>query len=117
MPHRILIADPSKTVRLAAQMVFAKSQDVVLVTALNAFEALDKMHLIKPSLTLMDSDLANQLCSSLKRLPGPMIILEKPFTSNGLLTQVRAALLSLFPESQEQGSGSQQGQENIQANG
>jgi DNA-binding NarL/FixJ family response regulator len=117
MPHRILIADPSKTVRLAAQMVFAKSQDIVLVTALNAFEALDKMHLIKPTLTLMDPDLANQLCTSLKRLPGPMLVLEKPFTSAGLYAQVRNALLSLFPEGHEQCSGSNQSEQNIHANG
>ncbi len=117
MPHRILIADPSKTVRLAAQMVFAKSPDIILVTALNAFEALDKMHLIRPTLTLMDAELANQLCSNLKRLPGPMVVLEKPFTSAGLYAQVRGTLLSLFPEGHEERASPKQGQHDIHADG
>lgn len=117
MLHRILIADPSKTVRLAAQMVFAKSPDIMLVTALNAFEALDKMHLIGPTLTLMDAELANQLCAGLKKLPGPMVVLEKPFTSAGLMTQVQKALLDLFPQSYEQSPRSQTCEQNIQADG
>lgn len=106
MTHRILLVDPSKTIRLAAQMVFAKSPDIILFTAMNSFEALDKMHLIKPSLVFMDEELAKQLCSHLKRLPAPVIILNKPFTSKGLADQVQRALLNLTQQSHQESHSS-----------
>lgn len=95
MTYRVLLVDPSKTIRLAAQMVFAKSPDIILSTALNSFEALDKMHLFKPSLVIMDEELARQLCAHLKRLPSPVVVLNKPFNSKGLAEQVQSALSSL----------------------
>ena len=106
MAHRILLADPSKTIRLAAQMVFAKSPDIILSTAMNSFEALDKMHLLRPILAFMDEELAKQLCSHLKRPPSQVIILKKPFTSKGLADQVHTALLNLGQQSHQQSSNS-----------
>lgn len=105
MTYRVLLVDPSKTIRLAAQMVFAKSPDILLSTALNSFEALDKMHLFKPSLVIMDEELARQLCSHLKRLPSPMVVLNKPFSSKGLAEQVQSALLSLAQQNQQESYG------------
>ena len=102
MTHHILLADPNKTIRLAAQMVFAKDPDVILSTAMNSFEALDKMHLLRPTLAFMDEELAKQLCSHLKRLPAPVLILKKPFTSKGLAEQVRHALRALDEQGHEQ---------------
>ncbi|MBL4817692.1 MAG: hypothetical protein JKY15_00485 [Deltaproteobacteria bacterium] len=113
MAHRILLADPNKTVRLAAQMVFAKSADIILMTALNSFEALDKMHRLQPTLTLMDSQLAHQLRRNLKKPPCPVVILEKPFTSLSLVDQVRQALLRLLPQSQQQSSTPEAREKNI----
>lgn len=107
MAHRILIADPNKTVRLAAQMVFAKTQDIVLSTAMNSFEALDKMHLFKPVLALMDEQLAKELCTHIKRLPTPVLILNKPFTSKGLAIQVEQALLKLTGQVEQQSAHAQ----------
>lgn len=102
MTHRILLADPNKTIRLAAQMVFAKTPDIILSTAMNSFEALDKMHLFRPSIALMDEELARQLCSHLKRLPAPVIILNKPFSSRGLEKQVQEALSNLSQQSHQE---------------
>jgi chemotaxis response regulator CheB len=102
MTHRILLADPNKTIRLAAQMVFAKSPDIILSTAMNSFEALDKMHLFKPTLAVMDEALAKELCSFLKRLPAPVVILNKPFTSKGLADQVEKALSSLSDQGHQE---------------
>lgn len=113
MAHRILIADPNKTVRLAAQMVFAKSPEIVLSTALNAFDALDKMHLLKPTLALMDASLAEQLCSNLRQTPSPVLILQKPFTSIGLLNQVKEALLSLTQQNAQEHPSPQASENNI----
>ena len=113
MAHRILIADPNKTVRLAAQMVFAKIPDILVATALNSFEALDKMHLLKPTVTMMDADLAHQLCSNLKRPPSPVVVLQKPFTSIGLINQVREALAGLTPQSREERYSAQASENNI----
>ena len=106
MAHRILLADPSKTIRLAAQMVFAKSPDILLSTSINSFEALDKMHLQRPILALMDEALAQELCSQLKRLPSPVIILNKPFTSKGFTEQVQNALLHLGQQNPQEGHDS-----------
>ncbi len=105
MTHRILLADPNKTIRLAAQMVFAKSPEIILSTAMNSFEALDKMHLFRPTLALMDEELAKQLCTHLKRLPAPVLILNKPFTSRGLAEQVQQALLSMSQQGQQESYG------------
>lgn len=106
MTHRILLADPNKTIRLAAQMVFAKTPNVILSTAMNSFEALDKMHLFRPTLALMDEALAKELCYYLKRLPAPILILNKPFTSKGLFEQVQNALLGIGNQSQQESTGS-----------
>ncbi|MES2503932.1 MAG: hypothetical protein V4534_03545 [Myxococcota bacterium] len=113
MAHRILIADPNKTVRLAAQMIFAKSPDVILATAINSFDALNKMHLLKPVFTLMDAELAHQLCTNLSRTPCPVVVLRKPFSTVDLVAQVREALSSLIPQSQNQSYPTEASENNV----
>lgn len=114
MTHRILLIDPNKTIRLAAQMVFAKTPDILLSTAMNNFEGLDKMHLLKPTLVLMDEALAKELCSYLRRLPAPVLILNKPFTSKGLTEQVRSALLNMSHQSQQESPNTQTSKNDVQ---
>ncbi|MEI6806041.1 MAG: hypothetical protein WCK49_05990 [Myxococcaceae bacterium] len=114
MTHRILLVDPNKTIRLAAQMVFAKTPDIILATAMNSFDALDKMHLLKPTLTLMDEELAKELCFYVKRLPSPVLVLHKPLTSKGLTEQVRSALLKMSHQSEEEHSHTQTSKSDVQ---
>ena len=101
MTYRVLVADPNKTVRLAAQMVFAKNPEIFLATAINAFEALDKMHTFGPVLAFLDANLAKELQAGLVRPPCPIIILNKPFTSKGLEQQVEDQLIQLACQAEQ----------------
>jgi CheY-like chemotaxis protein len=120
MPKRILVADDSATIQKAFAMVFG-GQDVTLVAARSADEAMSAARNGRPDLIIADAALGNSngydLCAALKAEPGtravPVLILAsnhvpydetrghrvgaagsllKPFESQSLIDQVGAAL-------------------------
>lgn len=84
MPHTILIADDSKTIQRAVEVVFAKEADFTVVTVANGDEAIARAREMRPSVVIADHAMPGkdgyQVAEALKADPStqgiPVLILS-----------------------------------------